>query len=393
MENNGITGVQTLQRLSGSIEPRPLLDAVLLKISDTPVVSLFESAEQEWRVIIFCSLTTTCPVQVNLFSSKSTAPTYLRLYFFCSSPQPHHHTPAPPLPLMSNTAFVSSLPLSLPNSDLWTMQSARHAVVAARLISGKAPRHGSSRRYSTRLRPSPLGRSPPWTLTSEVPTALATTAYQPSRSRITLGLGHPSHSSKRGARVESSAPACSQPAPSCNRTSLGLGHPTTSARRHATPVEPITIAPSEPTQQPRGRANIGLGHASTSPRRPVAPTASQPSAAVIPTPRKRSYAQTLVHDTPNGTTGKRVTPTRCAVKEPSGVSVSLITALALRSTSSGTSRAGPAQVHSLGEVLTERQDENELGGCEIVGEDELIQLAARIEFRRGFAGRGMNLLF
>ncbi|KAJ7645173.1 hypothetical protein DFH06DRAFT_1301178 [Mycena polygramma] len=301
---------------------------------------------------------------------------------------PHHNYHS-----MSNTVSVSSLPLSLSNSDLWTTQSARHAVVAARLISGKAPGHGSSRRRAVRMRPSPLGRFSPWTLTSEAPiqTVSALATYQPSRTRTTLGLGHPSNSSKRSKPVESAAPACSEPVPPCCRASLGLGHPTTSARRHAAPVEPITIAPGKPTQQPRGRANIGLGHPSTSPRRPIAPAALQPS-VVIPTPRKRSYAQTLVHETLNQITGRRVTPTRCADRQHGGVSVSLITALVLRSTSSGTARAGPSQVHSLDEAVTEKQEEKDSGGCEIVDEeDEFIQLAARIEVRARFAGRGMKL--
>ncbi|KAJ7645178.1 hypothetical protein DFH06DRAFT_1477029 [Mycena polygramma] len=299
--------------------------------------------------------------------------------------------------MSASAASVSPLPPSMPNSDLWTMQSASHAVVAARLIADKAPGHGSSRKRAVRTRPSPLGRFPPWTLASEAPTptisVLDTTTHQPSRTRSTLGLGHPSNSSKRGAPVGSAAPACSQPLPPHSRTTLGFGHPTTSARRHAAPVEPITIAPSRPTQQPRGRANIGLGHPSTSPRRPVAPAAPLLS-VVISTPRTRSYAHALVHETPKQITGRRITPNRCAATQPGGVSVSLVTALALRSRSSGTPRAGPAQVHSLNKAVTARQDEKESGGRATVGsEDEFIQLAERIEARGRFAERGMNLLF
>ncbi|KAJ7646297.1 hypothetical protein DFH06DRAFT_1476431 [Mycena polygramma] len=314
--------------------------------------------------------------------------------------------------MSQNTLPGSAL---LPSIGIWTAQSARYAALALHLLYPKTRSQRISRRAG-RMSPSPLSRFPVWTLanldTPAVPNslpALAAAASQPPRNRITLGLGHPSTSSKRATAPVPISPAPASPRsratlgrghpssfpksrlvsvavlapqPTHSRAGLGLGHPSTSTKQPNASVQPIHITFTYPAQ-PRSRANIGLGHP-TSPRRPIAPVGPRPSPS---TARSHAHAS----QTPKPTTCRRVTPTsgspRCAVKQPGGALPS-ISAPAQRSMSSESLRAGTTQVQAKSlegvvENITAKGEEKDVE-CDIV--------AAHVEFRGHLAAIGFRTL-
>ncbi|KAJ7654388.1 hypothetical protein DFH06DRAFT_1298845 [Mycena polygramma] len=244
---------------------------------------------------------------------------------------------------------------SMPNSDLFTLKSAKDA---ARFMSPKERGTGLIPRRVVAVRTCPLvmyqsaapasmapavsstvpASQPPATVQS------ATTSLQGTRGRAAIGLGHPS-SSKRSTAPVQSVVAASAPA-----------------------------APTEKPPTPRARINSTTikGRTERFPRRELHTIAedadcTQPSTSCpVCGTRKRSYAQAVTEtetdETPKNRTGRRVTPTpaatststpttpgspRCAAKQqPSRTFVSSTVTLAPRSTSSGAPQAGPTQVQS-----------------------------------------------
>ncbi|KAJ7646293.1 hypothetical protein DFH06DRAFT_1424178 [Mycena polygramma] len=299
-----------------------------------------------------------------------------------------------------------------------TAQSARYAALALHLLYPKTRSQRNSRRAG-RMSPSPLSRFPVWTAaTLDTPAvfslpALAAAASQPPRSRVALGLGHPSTSSKTGSAPDpipsapasphnratlglghpsgSSSPrsriAAQSTTQPLSRAGLGLGHPSTSGKR---PIPSVLSVSTQPAQQLRGRANIGLGHPSTSQRRPIAPVGPRPS---------RSYARAAAQETCKQTISRRVTPTsgspRCAAKQPGGALPS-ISAPALRSTSSESLRAGTTQVQARSlrvervvDNISAKGEEKEVGG-EVADSGDV---AMQIEIRGHLAAIGFKTLF
>ncbi|KAJ7642675.1 hypothetical protein DFH06DRAFT_1477405 [Mycena polygramma] len=238
---------------------------------------------------------------------------------------------------------------SMPNSDLFTLKSAKDA---ARFMSPKERGTGLIPRRVVAVRTCPLvmyQSAAPASMTTAVSSSVpasqppatvqsGTTSLEGTRGRAAIGLGHPSSSKRSTAPVHSAAPPTEQPpAPRARINSSTIKRRTERFPRR----ELHTIAEDAvPTQ--------------TNTSRPV------------PGTRKRSYAQavaeTETEEAPKNRTGRRITPTpaptsptstptipgspRCAAKQqPSGAFASIV-ALAPRSTSSGAPQAGPTQGQS-----------------------------------------------
>ncbi|KAJ7180711.1 hypothetical protein C8R46DRAFT_1028170 [Mycena filopes] len=309
---------------------------------------------------------------------------------------------------------------SMPNSDLFTLSSARDA---ARLIPEMKGRIVPRRVFATPTSRSPLGIYPPWTAPMSVPTAGPASVPTPAAS---------STPPLSDSVSDMNTPPSTQPLPQ-SRSAIGLGHPSTSKRRNL-PLESDVPASSSTSATPRPRINSSTIKRRTErfPGRelhaiveePVTEHQQQPSASSSrpgPGTRKRSYAMAV--SAPEHT-GRRVTPTRppsspalpstgsprCASKPPSNAFVSSTTALASRYTASGAPQAGPTQAaldssRSTGAVMaitkaTKAEDEVEVeerqGGEDselLFYEDGFIKFKMHTRIRIRVAAKRLSMLF
>ncbi|KAJ6518851.1 hypothetical protein C8R45DRAFT_1204167 [Mycena sanguinolenta] len=303
---------------------------------------------------------------------------------------------------------------SMPNSDLWTLGAATQPM---------SPPNPMVHRRVIAIRTSPLGRFPSVTADTLVVTAesvsvdaasskqhLAISTFaqslQSSPSRATLGLGHPSNSKRCSSSLESDSVASPQASP---QKRPRINSSTIKRRTGRFPACTLYSIPEHPVTTTTQQKGIS---------RPV------------PEARKHSYAEAAsAVETPTKRNDKRVTPTspasprpRCASKYPSNASLSSITALAPRYTSSGSPQAGPTQVQSPrvlapttmagspnfqsldGAVLAitvaaiEERSEVEETECqlrmeELYGEDGFIKFKVHAQLRIRFAARRLKMLF
>ncbi|KAJ7116520.1 hypothetical protein C8R44DRAFT_739225 [Mycena epipterygia] len=311
---------------------------------------------------------------------------------------------------------------SMPNSDLWTLKSAKEAardiapnstrIVPRRVVGVRTlPRayypDTGVHAYEHGLAPAPAPAAAPHQahgiavslvhIPIPVSAVLASSqAPQQPRSRA-IGLGHPSTSKRRNLPLESDSPASPQ----------ASSHP------HTTRINSSTI--KRRTERFPGRELHAIAEDPIAEQR----CTSRP----VPGTRRCSYAAaTSIQDSSNQTTGRRVTPTpgspRCASK-PRNTSASCMTALAPRYTSSGSPQGGPTQVQSprllfpatmagsplfqsldgAVQAITaagnahEKKAEDGLEGEYVYYEDALIKFKVQAKFRIRVAAKRFTMLF
>ncbi|KAJ7690120.1 hypothetical protein B0H17DRAFT_1134597 [Mycena rosella] len=252
---------------------------------------------------------------------------------------------------------------SMPNSDYYTLLSAKDA---AELVVPKNQRGRTIiPRRVVAMRTSPLGRFPPVNAVypptyppahaPAYPAAYPAAAAPPRAPSVAVPVGVDQSSTS-----QTDVPASPEVPHQSPSRAIGLGHPSTSHTRN-TPLDQDEPASPQVSPSPCTRIHSSTIQARTerSPARQLDaivedPVIPQPS-ATRPVPlagtRKRSYAAAVsTEETAKKSTARRVTPTppsspRCASK-PSGTSASSDSALAPRSTASGSPLAGPRQVQS-----------------------------------------------
>ncbi|KAJ7247622.1 hypothetical protein B0H12DRAFT_1235181 [Mycena haematopus] len=311
---------------------------------------------------------------------------------------------------------------SMPNSDLWTLSPAADVTQLSPfndMIPGRV------------VRASPLGRFP--SLTADI--IMASESGSVSSSTAALS------------QQQSATPTFAQSVqPSRSRITLGLGHPSTSKRPSSSPVSGSNASPrvnsstiKRRTERFRPRTLHSIAEHPI-----VATTQQKGTSRPVPAGRKRSYAEAVsAAETPKKRRNKRATTTspttpatptftpgspRCASKHLGGAPLSSVTALAPRYTSSGAPQAGPAQVQSPrvlspttmagspnfqsldGAVLVfraaidersaiEEKEQEELRMADLIyedsiyGEDLFIKFKVHARLRIRFAARRLKMLF
>ncbi|KAJ7833471.1 hypothetical protein B0H13DRAFT_230403 [Mycena leptocephala] len=195
---------------------------------------------------------------------------------------------------------------SMPNSDLWTLRSARDA---AELMSPKMRGNGPIPRRVVALRTSPLGRYPPLTPSTSISPAAPAPLQQPLSTSQSDVLGSPQPLQQSGSRT------------------IGLGHPSTSKRRVVPLKSDSAMSSPQPSPRPCPRINSSTIKRRTErfPRRELHAIAEHPvttqqgstSSRPVHGPRRRSYAQAVsAKQTPKKITGRRVTPTTTLTLPP-----------------------------------------------------------------------------
>ncbi|KAJ6581553.1 hypothetical protein B0H19DRAFT_512251 [Mycena capillaripes] len=184
---------------------------------------------------------------------------------------------------------------SMPNSDLWTLKSARDA---AQLISPKLRGNAPIPRRVVALPTSPLARLPPWTASISVVAAASVSAAAPAAAPSLQSFS----------AIPAFLQTLQQPH---NRATIGLGHPSTSKRRSivtATPLQSDSASASAASPQPQPSPTRAPAPVSTLPRSSAARSGSPGGSCILS--RKTP--------SPSPTSSSRPAPPRIRSPGPAG---------------------------------------------------------------------------